>query len=177
MDINDLEDKHVEADNITLGAIATLGNKVEEIDSSLQVVNYQVDKLKQARQDITFRQLPEMMSSVEMTEFKLDSGKRVTKKKFYNGKLVDPNACFEWLKDNNAYDLVKEVIELQFDPSEKEKIAAAKKVLDEAGIPYEINRGIHHKTLKGFIKECDESGVAIPHDIFGITIGEFVEIK
>jgi len=164
---------------ITLDSVSALGTEVVAIDTSLAELARQSKNLSAAKNSITHQQLPEMMSQAGLQDYTMASGKKVQMKKIYQAKIKEEHstAAYGWLRNNSAMDIVKKQISIEFSPTDHENIDRAVALLQENNIPFSITQGVHPSTLKSFVKTCDEEGVDIPHDIFGIYIADYVTIK
>jgi hypothetical protein len=79
--------------------------------------------------------------------------------------------CFDWLRGNNAGDLIKSNVEVQFSKGEDEACNEFTKELRERNLFYRRAVGVHHGRLNSFIKEQLADGKDVPHDLFKIYVG------
>ena len=126
-------------------------------------------ELKTAKSDlkaIAEDQLPAAMAEHNISELKLDDGSSISVSTFYSASIPKDRAdeAFTWLVDNNFGDLIKNQVATNFVRGQEEQ---AEKFATE----------VEPMTLKAWVREKTEQGLNIPHDLFGIFIGEKAKIQ
>jgi hypothetical protein len=160
--------------------------------ASLQVaLEVKIDKteedllaLKKSLRDISEFKLPELMTEIGMSEFKLVNGAKITIQPICNGKMDDTNRepCIDWLVENGHGAILKSTLELNFNKGEKldyEAISALiNGALKQLDLQYKqkLDRGVHYATLNAFIKEQITNGEQFPMELFKVYLGRKTKI-
>lgn len=140
-----------------------LENAIESAEADLK---HLIDNLR----EISEKLLPEKMAEMGLTEFKLESGSKITIKRHYFGSISGVNAdkAFEWLKETGHDDIIKNKVTCDFGRGEEEKAEELVEILKEHDVQFESKKFVHPMTLKAFVKEQMTSGAeGFPLDLFG----------
>ena len=170
------DEKIKELSNLATVQVA-LENQIERAEELLS-------KLKKDLRDISEFKLPELMSEIGMSEFKLVDGAKITIQPICTGKIDDTNRepCIDWLMDNGHGALLKSTLELNFNKGEKldyEVISALiNESLKQLDLQYKqkLDRGVHYATLNAFIKEQITNGEQFPMELFKVYLGRKTKI-
>jgi hypothetical protein len=152
-----------------------IGNKEAEIGDLEDLLKSKKEELRRQSEE----ELPSMMAELGINSFELDDGSKVTVRDLYGGYISVPNrdAAYEWLRENNYDDIIKNIIAVQFGRGEDQKAEQYLKILEGHGLLPEQNTSIHPSTLKAWVKERMENGDQFPMDLFGAFVGQRAVIK
>lgn len=152
-----------------------IGNKEAEIGDLEDLLKSKKEELRRQSEE----ELPSMMAELGINSFELDDGSKVTVRDLYGGYISVPNrdAAYEWLRENNYDDIIKNIIAVQFGRGEDQKAEHYLKILEGHGLLPEQNTSIHPSTLKAWVKERMENGDQFPMDLFGAFVGQRAVIK
>ena len=152
-----------------------IGNKEAEIGDLEDLLKSKKEELRRQSEE----ELPSMMAELGINSFELDDGSKVTVRDLYGGYISKPNrdAAYEWLRENNYDDIIKNIIAVQFGRGEDQKADHYLKILEGHGLLPEQNTSIHPSTLKAWVKERMENGDQFPMDLFGAFVGQRAVIK
>jgi hypothetical protein len=152
-----------------------IGNKEAEIGELEDLLKSKKEELRRQSEE----ELPSMMAELGINSFELDDGSKVTVRDLYGGYISVPNrdAAYEWLRENNYDDIIKNIIAVQFGRGEDQKAEHYLKILEGHGLLPEQNTSIHPSTLKAWVKERMENGDQFPMDLFGAFVGQRAVIK
>ena len=139
-------------------------------------------ELKTAKSDlkaIAEDQLPAAMAEHNISELKLDDGSSISVSTFYSASIPKGRAdeAFTWLIDNNFGDLIKNQVATNFVRGQEEQAEKFASELAGRGMPVNTKKWVEPMTLKAWVREKTEQGLNIPHDLFGIFIGEKAKIQ
>jgi len=128
---------------------------------------------------LTDEDLPTMLAEIGLTSMKLDDGSEVSIKPQYGANILVDNrpAAYEWLRENGYDDIIKNTVACTFGRGEDDKASAFKAFAEKEGFFAEQNTGIHHTTLRAFVKERIENGDDFPMELFGAYVGQRAIIK
>lgn len=165
-----------------------VAKKAEVVDAEKALVT-----LKAEVADIEERQLPELMTSVGIAEFKLPDGSYISVGQEYYPNMPGVNSedpvqlerrekVFSWMRDNQHGDLIKREIALTFGRGEDDKATRVTNGLQKAGIPFRDLEQIHPQTLKAFVREqCTKPVVEgtppFPRELFGVHVKTVASVK
>ena len=150
-------------------------NKEAEIGDLEELLKSKKEELRRKSEE----ELPSMMAELGVNSFELDDGSKVTVRDLYGGYISKPNrdAAYEWLRENNYDDIIKNIIAVQFGRGEDQEAEKYLKILEGHGLLPEQNTSIHPSTLKAWVKERMENGDQFPMDLFGAFVGQRAVVK
>ena len=91
-----------------------------------------------------------------------------------------PHQTFEWLRENGAGDLIKNIVSLNFGRAEDSDAKKLFENLQEQGYNVSQNEKVEPNTLKAFVREKLQKGQNVPTDLFSrlspnkISLSSFV---
>lgn len=151
-----------------LARIATVARKQYALEMELARIEEALEAKKKELNEVRDKELPSLMAEVQMAEFKLDNGYKVTvKDEVYCSMPEDPEPGFAWLREKGFEAIIKNFVSVAFGKGEDEVAKKAIQTLADLGLQPEIKTSVHPSTLKAFIKEQMGKGVLVPLDLFG----------
>ena len=156
-----------------------LANKVQELKNlEDEIANAEagIKKLKEQANVISQFEIPQMMEEMNIKKLKLKDGETVEVSNFYSASIVDQDAAFNWLRENGRGDIIKNDITVTFGRGEDNKAAEYAVLAKGQGYEPVQKVGVHPQTLKGVVRECNESGIELP-DCFKTYVGNRTNIK
>jgi len=156
-----------------------LANKVQQLkDLEDEIANAEdsVKKLKEKANILSQFEIPQMMEEMNIKKLKLKDGETVEVSNFYSASIVDQDAAFQWLRENGRGDIIKNDITVTFGRGEDNKAAQYAVLAKGQGYEPVQKVGVHPQTLKGVVRECNESGIELP-DCFKTYVGNRTNIK
>ena len=156
-----------------------LANKVQQLkDLEDEIANAEdsVKKLKEKANIISQFEIPQMMEEMNIKKLKLKDGETVEVSNVYSASIVDQDAAFQWLRENGRGDIIKNDITVTFGRGEDNKAAQYAVLAKGQGYEPVQKVGVHPQTLKGVVRECNESGIELP-DCFKTYVGNRTNIK
>ena len=187
MTINLLDD--VAPASNSLGAVSDLAQTMFDTEREIEDLEKLLKEKKQNLTKLAEQDLPDLMQELNMKDFTLNNGAKVEIQDIASGSIPSATAimrakpedraelelrqqqCFDWLRGNNAGDLIKSNVEVQFSKGEDEACNEFTKELRERNLFYRRAVGVHHGRLNSFIKEQLAEGKDVPHDLFKIYVG------
>jgi hypothetical protein len=156
-----------------------LANKVQQLknlEDEIANAEDSVKKLKEKANIISQFEIPQMMEEMNIKKLKLKDGETVEVSNFYSASIVDQDAAFKWLRENGRGDIIKNDITVTFGRGEDNKAAQYAVLAKGQGYEPVQKVGVHPQTLKGVVRECNESGIELP-DCFKTYVGNRTNIK
>jgi len=175
--------------NEELQQVVRLAERQRDLELKKQNLEAILEDLAKQLFILSSKTLPDAMSAIGLMDFKLRDGTQVEIKPYYTGKipseddvLKDPSlaqrraAAFEWLRSNGHAELIKRNLILKFDAGKDAAANAIKEHLIQMGHIPEDKEGVHHQTLKAFIREMTEKAQPLPTDLLGVYVGKVTKI-
>jgi len=164
-----------------IDAAASLSNKVIElknIEDEIENAEKSISKLKEQSKVLSEVEIPKMMQDMNITKLKLKDGETVEVGNFYSASILPEKQeeAFEWLRNNGRGDIIKNDITVTFGRGEDNKAAQYAVLAKGQGYEPVQKVGVHPQTLKGVVRECNESGIELP-DCFKTYVGNRTNIK
>jgi|TARA_X000000950_G_scaffold154810_1_gene189929 hypothetical protein len=164
------------------GDLTTVAGMARAIRDKEKAVNDLERKLKDEKKALlkmTDEDLPTMLAEIGLSSMKLDDGSEVTVKQTYGASILVDNrpAAYDWLREHGYDDIIKNTVACTFGRGEDDKASAFKAFAEKEGYVAEQETGIHHSTLRAFVKERVENGDDFPMELFGAYVGQRAIIK
>lgn len=129
--------------------------------------------------EISFRELPDLFNQQELTVLGIANGVNLELTPYYQAgltKKMDQTLRakgVEYVREN-APEILKVQILLNFKAGELEAAEATKEFLTGAGLEPVIEENVHHKVLTSWVKERFLEGKEVPFEILNAKIGSYV---
>ena len=162
--------------------IQSLADQVERLSTLQQEIEKQEDALKQKKKNfehLSAEVIPTMMAEMGLSHLKLMDGSSVDVKPNYSASITIANkdAAFQWLRDNNLGDIIKNEISVSFGRNEDNKAADYASLASERGYQPTQKLKVEPMTLKALVRERIENGKDMPVELFNIFVGNKTTIK
>jgi len=162
--------------------IQSLADQVERLNK-FQIQMEDLEKtLKQKKKDfehLSAEVIPTMMAEMGLSHLKLMDGSSVDVKPNYSASITIANkdAAFQWLRDNNLGDIIKNEISVSFGRNEDNKAADYASLASERGYQPTQKLKVEPMTLKALVRERIENGKEMPTELFNVFVGNKTTIK
>jgi hypothetical protein len=162
-----------------LGRVAELAREIREKEKTVDNYEEAAKKAKAELLKLTDEDLPALMAELGLKSFKLDDGSTVEVKPTYGGHIKAENkpAAFEWLRDHNYGDIIKNVVSVNFGAGEDDKAHEFIMQTSAQGYVPEQKTDVNAMTLKAWVRERVESGDEFPMALFGAFVGQRAVVK
>ena len=162
--------------------IQSLADQVEKLNILDQEVEILENNLKQKKKDFEYLSgevIPTMMAEMGLSQLKLMDGSSVDVKPNYSASITIANkdAAFQWLRDNNLGDIIKNEISVSFGRNEDNKAADYASLASERGYQPTQKLKVEPMTLKALVRERIEAGKELPTELFNVFVGNKTTIK
>ena len=119
------------------------------------------------------------MAEMGLSHLKLMDGSSVDVKPNYSASITIANrdAAFQWLRDNNLGDIIKNEISVSFGRNEDLKAADYASLASERGYQPTQKLKVEPMTLKALVRERIEAGKELPTELFNVFVGNKTTIK
>lgn len=135
-----------------LGELSVLAHQVPLALEEIKKREDQLNEAKENHRKLVEEFIPDLMAELGISELKMENGSTLGVSQQYFAKIPKDREteAFDWLKDNGFGSLIKT------------------KVVESTGV--------HHQTLKAFVKEQMEAGNEIPQETFGVFVKQVTKI-
>ena len=162
--------------------IQSLADQVERLNTFQKEIETQEEALKQKKKDfehLSAEVIPTMMAEMGLSHLKLMDGSSVDVKPNYSASITIANkdAAFQWLRDNNLGDIIKNEISVSFGRNEDLKAADYASLASERGYQPTQKLKVEPMTLKALVRERIENGKEMPTELFNVFVGNKTTIK
>ena len=176
--------KEDEIEQVTNDDAATIGALCQELVDTEAEIDSLKELLKQKQEhalDIRQVKIPEWMQDKNLSQLKLNDGSSIDIKNFYGITIPkDPDErgkAYEWLRENNLGDLIKNEVGVRFGRNEDGKALEFAKLATANGYEVEQNLKVEPMTLKATLRELHEKGAALPpEEIFKTFVGRQAKV-
>ena len=114
-----------------------------------------------------------MMTEMNISTLKLADGSAVEVKPVYSASIpiAKKEEAFNWLRDNDLGDLIKNEVTVSFGRNEDNKAADYAVLAQGQGYQPIQKLKVEPMTLKALVRERGESGKDMPSDLFNVFAG------
>jgi len=178
-DSGEAPDKLDTLDSSKLDGVSRLATEAANLEREISSAEQLLKDKKQALHKITDEQLPEALEEMGLQKFTLTDGAEISVKPIYAASIPKDRKeeAFQWLRDHEFGDLVKNNVTVTFGRGEDE---TAKEFVGLCGsqgfVPSQLEK-VEPMTLKAWLRERVEAGDPIPLDLFGAFISQRATIK
>ena len=152
--------------------------KLKSMEDDLAKKEDAIKKLKKDIEVISGEVIPTMMQEMNLSSLKLEDGSSVEVKPVY-GASISPakkEEAFNWLRNHNLGDLIKNEITVSFGRNEDNKAIAYANLAQGQGYQPVQKLKVEPMTLKALVRERLESGQEIPSDLFNEFSGNRTKV-
>jgi hypothetical protein len=152
--------------------IATACNKLLDIQKEVSALEDQLKKKKEQELKLSEQDIPNLMQKAGAASIKLTDGTAVEIKPYYGARIPASRTeeAFDWLRENNYADLIKNNVTLTFGRNEDNMAKSLVDDLRNKGHNVKQAEKVEPMTLKAFVREQIEKGKDVPADLFGVYV-------
>lgn len=153
----------------SLAQLSLLAEQQAQAQSKVAQLEAQLAEARDELKDLAERQVPELMDSVGISEFKTSSGLKIKIDETIRASISKVNAAraFTWLKDHGHAALIKSKVSVAFGKGQEGDAEALAKQLSES-FEVEMNTTVHPQTLGAWVRERLGEGEEVPLELFGV---------
>ena len=177
MDLEQLS-KSITIDTSVSQDIAELCNKLLDVQKEVSTLEDQLKKKKEQELKLSEQDIPNLMQKAGVAALKLTDGSSVEIKPYYAARIPTSRTdeAFDWLRDNNFGDLIKNNVTLTFGRNEDNMAKSLVDELRQKGHNVKQAEKVEPMTLKAFVREQIEKGKDVPADLFGVYVATRTKI-
>jgi len=177
MDLEQLS-KEITIDTSVSQDIAQLCNKLLDVQKEVTTLEDKLKKKKEEELKLSEQDIPNLMQKAGVAALKLTDGSSVEIKPYYGARIPASRTdeAFDWLRENNYGDLIKNNVTLTFGRNEDNVAKTLVDELRQKGHNVKQAEKVEPMTLKAFVREQIEKGKNVPADLFGVYVATRTKI-
>jgi hypothetical protein len=177
MDLEQLS-KEITIDTSVSQDIAELCNKLLDVQKEVTTLEDKLKKKKEEELKLSEQDIPNLMQKAGVAALKLTDGSSVEIKPYYGARIPASRTdeAFDWLRENNYGDLIKNNVTLTFGRNEDNVAKTLVDELRQKGHNVKQAEKVEPMTLKAFVREQIEKGKNVPADLFGVYVATRTKI-
>lgn len=161
-----------------LKRVSEVARKLINKQKLVTLIEENLKEEKELLKQIEENELPNLLQEVGITEFKMDSGEKVSMKQFYNARITPETGpkAYEWLRAHGFGDLIKHEIVIGIPMGKDDEAKTIISASSAQGLRTVDKEIVHPATLTSFVKEQIETGAELPIDLFNVFIGRKAKV-
>ena len=161
--------------------VRSLSNYVIDLQKLEEEITKEESLLKQKKEradKISAEVIPEIMESMKLKTLKLQDGSAIEVKEVYSATIPVANreGAYQWLRDNDLGDLIKNEITVSFGRGEDNKANDYASLAEKNGYQPSQKMKVEPMTLKALYRERVESNQDLPSEHFNLFKGNKTKI-
>ena len=181
--INFEDDQLERVNDSGLLSIADCCQRLVDLENEASTLEDQLKHIKEEMLSIRQEKIPAIMQEKNLTQLKLNDGSSIDVKPFYSISIPpkdrpdDRAEAYQWLRDNNLGDIIKNEISARFGRDEDGKALEFSKLATANGYEVQQDMTVHIQTLKATLRELHEKGADLPpEEIFKTFVGRQAKV-
>ena len=152
--------------------------KIQKLEDEIKMDEERLSQKKAQADKLSQQVIPEIMDSMKLKTMKLRDGSAIEVKEIYSATIpIDKReGAFNWLRNNDLGDLIKNEITVSFGRNEDNKASEYANLAKGQGYEPVQKIGVHAQTLKAVVRERLEAGREMPSDLFKTYAGNSTKI-
>ena len=153
--------------------------KLQQLEKNIKAKEQDLKSLKETATKISGEVIPTLMNEMALSSLKLADGSSVDVKKIYGASIPieKREAAFNWLRNNDLGDIIKNEITVSFGRNEDNKAADYAVLAQSQGYQPAQKLKVEPMTLKALLRERTEAGKEMPSDLFNTFVGNQTKIR
>ena len=148
--------------------------KLQQLEKNIKASKEQdLKSLKETATKISGEVIPTLMNEMALSSLKLADGSSVEVKKIYGASIpiTKREAAFNWLRNNDLGDIIKNEVTVSFGRNEDAKASDYAILAQSHGYQPAQKLKVEPMTLKALLRERTEAGKEMPSDLFNTFVG------
>jgi len=183
--MNKLNELMEEDQSLAINEIDNIANlsdeviKLQQLEKNIKAKEQDLKSLKETATKISGEVIPTIMSEMSLSSLKLADGSSVEVKKIYGASIpvAKREAAFNWLRNNDLGDIIKNEVTVSFGRNEDNKAAEYASLAQSQGYEPAQKLKVEPMTLKALFRERTEAGQEMPSDLFNTFVGNQTKIR
>ena len=152
--------------------------ELQRLEDEIKIEEEKLSRKKQQADKLSQQVIPEIMDSMKLKTMKLRDGSAIEVKEIYSATIpVDKKeGAFNWLRNNDLGDLIKNEITVSFGRNEDNKASDYANLAESNGYQPVQKLKVEPMTLKALFRERVEKDLDLPSEHFNLFKGNKTKI-
>ena len=152
--------------------------ELQKLEDEIKMDQEKLDRKKEQADKLSQQVIPEIMESMKLKTMKLRDGSAIEIKEIYSATIpVDKrDGAFNWLRNNDLGDLIKNEITVSFGRNEDNKAREYANLAESNGYQPQQKLKVEPMTLKALYRERVEGKQDLPSEHFNLFKGNKTKI-
>ena len=152
--------------------------ELQRLEDEIKIEEERLSRKKQQADKLSQQVIPEIMDSMKLKTMKLKDGSAIEVKEIYSATIpVDKKeGAFNWLRNNDLGDLIKNEITVSFGRNEDNKASDYANLAESNGYQPVQKLKVEPMTLKALFRERVEKELDLPSEHFNLFKGNKTKI-
>ena len=152
--------------------------ELQKLEDEIKMDEERLSKKKEQADRLSQQVIPEIMESMKLKTMKLRDGSAIEVKEIYSATIpVDKrDGAFNWLRNNDLGDLIKNEITVSFGRNEDNKASEYANLAESNGYQPVQKLKVEPMTLKALYRERVEKDLDLPSEHFNLFKGNKTKI-
>tara|TARA_R110000823_G_scaffold306638_1_gene429097 strand:- start:851 stop:1417 length:567 start_codon:yes stop_codon:yes gene_type:complete len=155
--------------------------KLQSLEKDIEDIEEQLKKKKDEHDKLSSEVIPDILAEQGITSIKLSDGSMIEVSKMFSctipKDLNKREACYEWLRQNNLGDIVKNSVSVDFGKGEDNNAKDFFGVAVSQGYEPSQSTKVESSTLRALYRERVEAGLDMPSDLFHTFVKDKTKIS
>ena len=179
INIEELEkDQQQVIEKADVDTLASYCRELQTYEEEIAELEEQIKKKREKADKISSEIIPNMLAEQGISSLKLADGSSVDVRKSYNCtiKKDEMESAYNWLRENQLGDIIKNEVSVQFGKGEDNKAEQLLNLAAQEGYESSQRSKVEPMTLKALYRERVEAGLDMPSQFFNIFIKDQTKI-
>ncbi len=179
INIEELEkDQQQVIEKADVDTLASYCRELQTYEEEIAELEEQIKKKREKADKISSEIIPNMLAEQGISSLKLADGSSVDVRKSYNCtiKKDEMESAYNWLRENQLGDIIKNEVSVQFGRGEDNKAEQLLNLAAQEGYEPSQKSKVEPMTLKALYRERVEAGLDMPSQFFNIFIKDQTKI-
>ena len=152
--------------------------ELQKLEDEIKMDQEKLDRKKEQADRLSQQVIPEIMESMKLKTMKLRDGSAIEIKEIYSATIpVDKrDGAFNWLRNNDLGDLIKNEITVSFGRNEDNKAREYANLAESSGYQPQQKLKVEPMTLKALYRERVQKDLDLPSEHFNLFKGNKTKI-
>ena len=179
INIEELEkDQQQVIEKADVDTLASYCRELQTYEEEIAELEEQIKKKREKADKISSEIIPNMLAEQGISSLKLADGSSVDVRKSYNCtiKKDEMESAYNWLRENQLGDIIKNEVSVQFGRGEDNKAEQLLNLAAQEGYEPSQKSKVEPMTLKALYRERVEAGLDMPSQFFNVFIKDKTKI-
>ena len=179
INIEELEkDQQQVIEKADVDTLASYCRELQTYEEEIAELEEQIKKKREKADKISSEIIPNMLAEQGISSLKLADGSSIDVRKSYNCtiKKDEMESAYNWLRENQLGDIIKNEVSVQFGKGEDNKAEQLLNLAAQEGYEPSQRSKVEPMTLKALYRERVEAGLDMPSQFFNIFIKDQTKI-